>query len=407
MFKFLKEKVKSVISSISKKIEEIPVQEEIETQKPVVKVEPEKKVETKREAKEKKIEPKKEVQEEKAEPKEVVEKLPEKGFFSKIKKTFTKKEEIEERKEEVLEKKKIPERVEEVKEEKGFFKAITEKITTTKISGEQFNDLFWDLEIALLESNVALEVIEKIKEDLKEKLVDQALKRSEISEIITAGLKESLSSLFNIHSFDLIEKAKSKKPFVICLFGINGSGKTTSIAKLAYLFQKNKLSCVLAAADTFRAAAIQQLEEHANNLNVKMIRHEYGSDSASVAFDAIKHAEARNIDVVLIDTAGRLHSNKDLVNEMKKLVKVAKPDLKIFVGESITGNDCVVQAKEFDDTIGIDGIILAKADVDEKGGAAISISYVTKKPILYLGVGQRYEDLKKFDKEEVVKNLGL
>jgi fused signal recognition particle receptor len=163
----------------------------------------------------------------------------------------------------------------------------------------------------------------------------------------------------------------------------------------------------MAAADTFRAAAIDQLQLHADKLGIKLIRHDYGSDPAAVAFDAIKHAEASKKDVVLIDTAGRLHSNTNLMDEMKKIMRVAKPDLKLFVGESITGNDCTEQAKQFDQAVGIDGIILAKADVDEKGGAAISVSYVTKKPIFYLGVGQEYPDLQQFDKDKLIASIGL
>ncbi|MFH1052802.1 MAG: signal recognition particle-docking protein FtsY [Candidatus Woesearchaeota archaeon] len=198
---------------------------------------------------------------------------------------------------------------------------------------------------------------------------------------------------------------KKKKPFVICFLGINGSGKTTTIAKIANMLQEKGYSVVLAAADTFRAAAIDQLQEHADNLKIKMIKHDYGSDPAAVAFDAIKHAEAKNIEVVLIDTAGRMHSNQNLTEEMKKIVRVAKPDLKIFVGESITGNDCVEQAKVFDEAISIDGIILSKADIDEKGGAAISVSFITKKPILFIGTGQEYGDIKAFDPNEVVDSI--
>ena len=149
------------------------------------------------------------------------------------------------------------------------------------------------------------------------------------------------------------------------------------------------------------------MEDHGDRLGIKIIKHDYGSDPAAVSFDAIKHAKAKNIDVVLIDTAGRLHSNANLMEEMKKIVRVAKPDLKIFVGEAITGNDCIEQAKSFNDMIGIDGIILAKADVDEKGGAAISVSYVTKKPIMYLGVGQEYKDLKEFEPKLIVEGLEL
>ena len=208
---------------------------------------------------------------------------------------------------------------------------------------------------------------------------------------------------------NLVSEIKSKKgkPYVIAFFGINGSGKTTSIAKLASMLKEKNISCVLAAGDTFRAASIEQLQLHADKVGVKLIRHTYGSDPAAVAFDAIKHAKAKGIDAVLIDTAGRMHSNQNLIDEMKKIIRVAKPDLKIFVGESITGNDCVEQAKTFNEAVGIDGIILAKADIDEKGGAAVSVSYITKKPILYLGVGQEYDDLQEFEPEVVVKGLGL
>ena len=190
-------------------------------------------------------------------------------------------------------------------------------------------------------------------------------------------------------------------------FGINGSGKTTTIAKMTKMLLDKKLKVVIAASDTFRAAAIHQLQEHADKLGVKLIKHDYGADPAAVAFDAIKYAEAHGIDVVLIDTAGRLHSNVNLIDEMKKVARVAKPDMKIFVGESITGNDCVEQARSFNEAIGIDGIILAKADVDEKGGAAVSVSYITKKPILFLGTGQGYDDLTPFRSELIVESLGL
>jgi fused signal recognition particle receptor len=212
-----------------------------------------------------------------------------------------------------------------------------------------------------------------------------------------------------MNNLDLIQEIKNKKekPYIIAFFGINGSGKTTSIAKIANMLKENRISCVLAASDTFRAASIEQLQQHADKVGVKMIKHSYGADPAAVAFDAIKHAKAKNIDVVLIDTAGRMHSNQNLLDEMRKIIRVAKPDLKIFVGESITGNDCVEQAKTFNEAVGIDGIILAKADVDEKGGAAVSVSYITKKPIMYLGVGQKYSDLQEFDSGIVVKGLGL
>lgn len=292
------------------------------------------------------------------------------------------------------------------KEKKSFFKKAREYISTKKISASKFDELFWDLEMALLENNVSVEVIEKIKNDLKEELVDKPLPRN-ISQKIEETLKNSLQEVLDIEKIDLLEKTKQKKPFVIAFFGVNGSGKTTSIAKIAHLLKKQGLKSVLAASDTFRAAAIHQLEEHANNLNLKIIKHDYGADAAAVAFDALKYAEKNNLDAVLIDTAGRLHSDVNLMDELKKIVRVVNPDLKVFVGESITGNDCVEQASRFNEHIGIDGIVLTKADVDEKGGAAISVSFITKKPILFIGTGQNYEDLVKFNPDLVLENLGL
>jgi fused signal recognition particle receptor len=295
-----------------------------------------------------------------------------------------------------------------VQKPKGFFGRIKSAFTTKKISEEKFNELFWDLELALLENNTAVEVIEKIKEDLKKSIVEKTLPKGKIDEIIVSSLKYSIEDLF-FPNFDLIDLVKNseKRPFVICFLGINGSGKTTSIAKVADLLMKNNLSVVLAAADTFRAAAIDQLALHAEKLGVKLIKQDYGSDPAAVAFDAVKHAESVKKDVVLIDTAGRIHSNSNLMDELFKIIRVAKPDLKIFVGESITGNDCTEQAKKFNEAVGIDGIILSKADVDEKGGAAISVSFVTKKPILYLGTGQEYSDLEFFRKEKIIESIGL
>ena len=292
-------------------------------------------------------------------------------------------------------------------EKKGFFHRLTEKIVTKKIDGTQFEELFWNLEVVLLENNVAVEVIERIKEDLKAALVDTPLRRGGVEEAIEKELKHSVEKLFETPPINLLTTLRGKKPYVICFVGINGSGKTTTIAKMAHWLKSKGFSVVLAAADTFRAASIEQLQHHADALGIKLVKHNYGSDPAAVAFDAIKHAESKKTDVVLIDTAGRIHSNTSLLDEMKKIVRVAKPDMKIFVGESITGNDCTEQAKQFNEAIGIDAIVLAKADVDEKGGAAISVSYVTQKPILFIGTGQKYEDLEEFDPKIVVASLGL
>ena len=441
MFNFFKDKFKKVLSKFSKEveeeIEEAPKPEEVK-EKPVeekkkeieetVKEEPKKekkefkeKEEIKEELKEekKKVEElkeetkeeekeeiKKEAEEEKKEIKEEeIEKVEETKQPEEIKE---KPAEVEKKEKEVTEEEEKPEEVEEEPEKKkGFFQKITEVISKKALSEKQFDDLFFELEVVLMENNVAVEVIEKIKQDLKQELVEKSILRRKVKDIIIETLKKSLDELFDVDKINLVEKAKEKKPFIICFVGINGSGKTTSIAKICNLLQKNNLNCVLAAADTFRAASIEQLQLHADKLGVRMIKHDYGSDSAAVAYDAIKYAQAKKQDVVLIDTAGRLHSNVNLMDEVKKLVRVAKPDLTLFVGESITGNDCVEQAKKFDEIVGIDGIILTKSDVDEKGGAAISVSYVTKKPILYLGTGQEYDDLKEFDPEVIISGIGL
>lgn len=303
----------------------------------------------------------------------------------------------------IAEKPKAPEPKEEIKEEKGFFG----KLLAKKIDDDKFEALFFELEVILLENNVSVQVIDKIKADMKEEIVGKPLKRSKILDIIQETLGKSIKEVLTIDHTPFDQLIETKQPYVVCLLGINGSGKTTSIAKLASRLKDQGKTVVLAAADTFRAAAIDQLQEHANNLGLKLIKHDYGSDPAAVAFDAIEHAKAKKIDVVLIDTAGRIHSNTNLMNEMKKIIKVSNPDLKIFVGESITGNDCVMQANAFNEAVGIGGIILSKADIDEKGGAAISVSYVTKSPIFYIGTGQEYEDLEVFDPNKVLKTLGL
>jgi len=203
------------------------------------------------------------------------------------------------------------------------------------------------------------------------------------------------------------EIKKSEKPYVILFCGINGSGKTTTIAKFADKLKKENLTCVLAAGDTFRAAAIDQIKKHGENLSIPVIAQNYETDPASVGFEAIQYAKKSKKDVVLIDTAGRMHSSKNLMQELEKIARVCKPNLKLFVGESITGNDATEQARTFNFAIQLNGIILSKADIDEKGGTALSIGYVTKKPILFLGTGQEYSDLEKFDKKKFIESLGL
>ncbi|MDD5650334.1 MAG: signal recognition particle-docking protein FtsY [Candidatus Nanoarchaeia archaeon] len=355
MFGFLKDKLKSAISSITKKIEKIPVEEKVE-----------------------------EV---------TIEKVPEKKV----------------KKEKIKEVSKVEKQVKEepVQEKKGFFQRIKEKVQTTNINESEFEEIFYDLELALLENNTAVEVIEKIKSDLKEVLVNKPIERKKIKTIIQDTLRNTVEELFSIPNIDILKLAKTKKPLIILFVGVNGSGKTTTISKVAHFLKENKLSTILVAADTFRAGSIQQLDEWGSKLGLKVIKQDYGSDPTAVAFDGKKYAEAHNIDVVLIDTAGRQHSNVNLKEEMKKIVRVIKPDLKIFIGESIVGNDAIIQAEEFNNAIELDGIILTKTDIDEKGGAALSISHVIKKPIIFLTTGQEVKDIKEFNKEDIIKNLGI
>ena len=306
---------------------------------------------------------------------------------------------------EKLEKEKAEVEKEEKEIKKTFIQKLSDSFTKKVLSEKAFNELFWELEIILLENNVAVEVIELIKKKLSSKLVDRPIARKDISQEIENILRDTIEEVLDVEKPNFMDEISGKKPYKILIVGVNGSGKTTTIAKLVNKLKKNGFSSVLAASDTFRAAAIDQLQEHADNLNVKLIRHDYNSDPAAVAFDAIKYAEAKKLDVVVIDTAGRLHSNANLMDELKKVYRVSKPDLTIFVGESITGNDCVEQAKEFQKVVDFDAIILSKADVDEKGGAAISVSYITQKPIIYLGVGQNYDDLEEFDKYKIIYRI--
>ena len=299
---------------------------------------------------------------------------------------------------------------EEKVEEKSFFRRLKSRFSY-KISEDDFNNIFENLEMLLLENNVALEVVEDMKKKLSRKLIGNEIKKEDLESEIKRELKSTLDEIL-IEPDDPLDAVKSKKqsehkPFVILFFGINGTGKTTSIAKIASLLQKNNLSVVLAAADTFRAASIEQIQVHADKLKIPLIKHDYGADPSAVGFDAIKYAEKHKIDVVLIDTAGRMHTKTNLLTEMDKICRVTKPDLKIFVAESIAGNDAVEQAKTFHEMIDIDGSILSKADIDEKGGTIISVSHATHKPIFYLGVGQGMDDLKLFNKQEFIEDLGL
>jgi len=277
---------------------------------------------------------------------------------------------------------------------------IPKKITEKKISEKDLKQVLENLEFNLLEADVALEVSDKIKEDLTKALVGKEVKRSQVKKIVEKTIRKSLLEILDVPEIDLEKKVKGNKPYLMLFLGFNGSGKTTTLAKLGYYMKDKGYSCIFAAGDSYRSAAIEQLEEHGDKLGIKVIKHKYGADSAAVIYDAIEHAKAKGIDIVLADSAGRMHTNQNLMDELKKIVKVNKPHLKILVIDSITGNDAVEQARKFDEVVGVDGVILTKIDVNTKGGAILSVCGVLGKPVIALGVGQGYKDLKKFKNNE-------
>ena len=292
-------------------------------------------------------------------------------------------------------------------EERSFGQKIIGAITEATISEKDLEEIVDEFQIALLENDVALDVSEKMCADIKKELSGKKVRRTEIESAIRRAIKDSLEDVLSRggKSIDLVETVKlAEKPYKIAFVGINGTGKTTTIAKLAWLLKENGLEPVIAASDTFRAASIEQLEQHTNKLGVKLIKHKYGADAAAVAFDAVEHAKAKGKAAVLIDTAGRMQTNTNLMDELKKIIRVIKPDLVIFVGDSLTGNDAIEQARTFNEAR-VDAIILTKADADAKGGACLSIAYEIGKPILYLGTGQNYPDLTRFTPEWFIEKV--
>ncbi len=293
---------------------------------------------------------------------------------------------------------------------RAAFSSTAKSFSEKELKEKDIDDILFQLEISLLESDVATEVIDLIKSDLKQKLIGSKVNKNEIEDFVKNSLIQNISSLFEASgSINIMQKIQAKKnsidPYVILFVGINGTGKTTTLAKIAYLLQKSKFSVVIAAADTFRAGAIEQLKEHCNRLNLKFVAQNYGSDPAAVARDAVLYAKSHKIDCVLIDTAGRMQTSKNLMDQISKINNVIKPDMKIFVGDSLAGNDTVNQAREFYKHTKFDGSILTKSDADARGGAALSIVKITSTPILYIGVGQEYEDLQEFNKDTFLKTV--
>ena len=356
---------------------------------------------------EEKSEPESSEEESKQDEEERVEKKKSRfSFFRRNKKEDKPEETKKEEKPEESKEEEKPEEKEEPEEEKGgMFSFITKKT----IKEEDIEEILEELEFSLLEGDVAYDVADKIVESVKEDLVGRKISRRGDMELFTTNaLKKAITEILDNGSCDLlanIQESKDKgEPYKIMFVGINGTGKTTTIAKIAKYLEKNGYTSVFGASDTFRAGAIEQLEHHANNLNLKIIKHERNSDPASVAFDAVEHAKATNKDVVLIDTSGRMQTNTNLMDEMKKIQRVSKPDFIMYVGDALMGNDATEQASKFNEVITIDGIILTKADADAKGGAALSIGHVINKPILFIGTGQSYDDLMEF-KPEWMLNL--
>lgn len=294
----------------------------------------------------------------------------------------------------------------EDEEPSGMFSFITAKT----ISEKHLDDILWELEMGLLEGDVAMEVASAVVDSVKDDLVGRKIKRSnDITEYTYNALRNAVAEIIDIPGKSMTEMIEAKKaqgePLVVMFVGINGTGKTTTIGKLANYYLKKGYTPVIAAADTFRAGAIEQVNYHADKVGVKLIKHQKGSDPAAVAFDAVEHAKAQGKELVLIDTAGRMQTNTNLMDEMKKIKRVAKPDLVVFVGDALTGNDATQQASKFNEAIDLDGVILTKADADSKGGASLSIGYVIKKPILFLGMGQGYDDIKEYDADWMLNQL--
>ena len=292
---------------------------------------------------------------------------------------------------------------------KSGLKGLVNKVTTTELKAENLHPVLSDFKMNLAENDVAFPVADRICDELEKRLTGVQVKRLEDrKKIVEENLRQVLLEvMLTNNKIDLLkkveEKCKKGEPFVLLFVGINGTGKTTTIAKVAQFLRDKGYSVVLACSDTYRAGSIEQLEEHARRLGMRIIKHKYGADPAAVAYDAISHAKAHGINVVLIDTAGRMQTNQNLMNELAKVKRVITPDLTVLTVDSLTGNDAVMQAEEFHKCVGIDATILTKVDADVKGGSALSVTYVTQKPILFIGTGQTYKDLEVFNPEKFVQ----
>ncbi len=277
--------------------------------------------------------------------------------------------------------------------------------------GKVLDDLLEELEWMLLESDISSEAVTSVLAALRKSLVGARLRRgAELSKVLEAALKRALRNLLSAGYWDFDASVRSfldqgDTPVVIMLVGVNGTGKTTTAAKIAHRLQSNGYSVIAAAGDTFRAGAIQQLESHCENLGIRCISSQRGGDAAAIARDAIESAKAKNIDIVLVDTAGRMQNKTNLMKELEKVRRVANPHLVLFVGDALAGNDAVDQAKMFQEMMQFDGAVLSKMDTDAKGGAGLSIAFATGRPIVFAGIGQGYDDLLQFNPDWLLDEM--
>jgi len=438
MFDFLKKKISSFTeklkNSIEKKEEAVEIKHPEELKEEIieekkeelegkVKLEPKEEEVLEQELTEEELEIIRELKEkDERELRELVARQKEKLAEKEVREREEALKEIEKEKEEILEEKALEEVGEEKFEEKLIEYELKERKPEAKLgvksklrkffAGEvvieeaDIKNFLSELNLALLESDVEQGTAKEIVGQMRKELIGVKIKgREDINEFLKKEIKGILERVMKTEQINFFSLVGKKKPFVILFLGPNGAGKTTSIAKLTHKLQKEGKSVVLAAADTFRAASIEQLEKHAGKLNVRLVKHKYGADPAAVAFDAVKAAEAGKIDLVLIDSAGRQDTNVNLMNELKKINRVIKPDLKIFVGEAMAGNALLEQAMQFNEWIGIDAFVLTKIDCDAKGGTSISLLHKLKKPVLFVGTGQGYNDLIEFTPNYIIDRV--
>lgn len=291
----------------------------------------------------------------------------------------------------------------------SFVGGLGEVISKRELSEKELNTVLDELQWSLLESDVALEAVEVLRARIASKLVNVKIPRlSDSREFVFTVVRDSLRELLNNSVFgkDLSEIVRdSPRPYVVVFLGVNGVGKTTTIAKTAYKLVRDGLKPLIVAADTFRAGALEQLDIHASRVGVPIIKGKYGADPAAVAKDGVMHALKSKYDAVLIDTAGRMHTDRDLMEELRKVVRVVKPNLKILILDALVGNDAISQTRWFDEAVGVDAVILTKVDADVKGGSALSVILTLGKKIMYVGIGQSYDDMQTFRPELILNNL--